>query len=98
MPNMAATPITMWKCPTTKYVACSMMSSDGCARKKPLTPPAMNIEMNPNEKREAVLMRSFEPYKLPSQIKTTMVDGIVMISVGNENTSDDTGFMPLTNI
>ena len=75
-----------------------MMSIEGCARKNPLTPPLMNIEMNPSENRDAVLMRSFEPYRLPSQISTMMVEGMVMTSVGNEKASDETGFIPLTNM
>jgi len=33
----------------------------GCARKKPLTPPAMNIEINPKAKSDAELMRNFAP-------------------------------------
>src|SRR5207248_9536165 len=98
MPNIAATPITRWKWPTTKLVACSMMSIEGCARKKPLTPPAMNIEMNPSANSDAELIRSLAPYRLPIQMSTTMVEGIVMTRVGNENTSDETGFMPLTNM
>src|SRR2546426_7709023 len=47
MPNMAATPMTKWKCPTTKYVPCKYVSIDGCARKKPLMPPLTNTETNP---------------------------------------------------
>src|ERR1700719_1108459 len=98
MPNMAATPITSGKWPTTKYVACSMISIEGCARKKPLTPPLTNIETNPKANSEAELMRNFEPYRLKIQISTTMVAGMVMTSVGNENASDENGFMPLTNM
>src|SRR4029077_16343655 len=98
MPNMAATPITMWKWPTTKYVAWSMMSIEGCARKKPLTPPLTNIEMNPKANSEAELMRSLEPYRLKTWINTMMVAGMVMTSVGKENASDENGFMPLTNM
>src|SRR5579863_9060 len=98
IPNIAATPITMWKCPTTKYVACNMMSMEGCARKNPLTPPLTNIEIKPNANSDAELIRSFEPYKLPIHIRTTTVEGMVIISVGNENASEETGFMPLTNM
>ena len=38
-----------------------MMSIDGWARKKPLTPPLMNMEMKPSENREAELIRNLEP-------------------------------------
>ena len=56
------------------------MSIEGWARKKPLTPPLINIEIKPSENSDALLIRNFEPYKLPSQIRTTIVEGIVMIS------------------
>src|SRR5579872_6070655 len=98
MPNMAATPITRWKWPTTKYVACSMMSIEGCAKKKPLTPPLTNMDTKPRENSEAELMRSLEPYKLPIQIRTMMVEGMVMARVGKENASEENGFIPLTNM
>ena len=68
-----------------------MMSIEGCARKKPLTPPLMNIEMNPSANSDAELIRNLEPYRLPSQISTTIVDGIVITSVGKENASDEIG-------
>src|ERR1700692_335554 len=92
IPNIAATPITMWKCPTTKYVAWSMISIEGCARKNPLTPPLTNIEMKPSANRDAELIRSLDPYRLPIQISTRIVDGMVIISVGNEKASDENGF------
>ena len=38
-----------------------MMSIEGCARKKPLTPPLINIETKPSANSEAVLMRNFDP-------------------------------------
>src|SRR5580704_1447934 len=95
---MAATPMTRWKCPTTKYVACNIMSIDGWARKNPLTPPLMNIEMKANANSDAELIRNLAPYRLPSQISTMIVDGIVITSVGNENASEETGFIPLTNM
>src|ERR1700716_1805791 len=98
MPKMAATAMTRWKWPTTKYVACSTMSIEGWARKNPLTPPLMNIETKPSANSEAVLIRNFEPYKLPSQINTMIVEGIVITSVGKENASDEKGFIPLTNM
>ena len=60
------------------------MSSEGWARKNPLTPPLMNIEMNPSANSDAELIRNLEPYRLPSQIRTTMVDGMVITSVGKE--------------
>src|SRR5882762_2807688 len=97
-PKMDATPITMWKWPTTKYVACNTMSMEGCARKKPLTPPLTNMEMNPSAKSDAELIRMFAPLRLPSQIRVMIVAGIVMVSVGNEKSSDENGFMPLTNM
>jgi len=58
----------------------------------------MNIEMKPSANREAVLMRNLEPYRLPNQIRTMIVAGIVMISVGKENASEEIGFIPLTNM
>ena len=39
------------------------MSMDGCAKKKPLTPPLTNMEMNPSAKSDAALMRMFAPIK-----------------------------------
>src|ERR1700693_799417 len=89
MPNMAATPITRWKWPTTKYVACNMMSIDGWARKKPLTPPLMNIEIKARENSDAELIRNFAPYRLPSQIRTMIVEGMVITSVGNEKAREE---------
>ena len=47
---------------------------------------------------DAALIRKCDPYKLPSQISVMMVAGIVIISVGNENTNAENGFMPLRNI
>ena len=35
----------------------------------------MNMEMKPSANSDAELMRNLEPYKLPSQIKTTTVAG-----------------------
>ena len=75
-----------------------MMSIEGCARKNPLTPPLTNIEINPSAKSEAVLMRNLEPYRLPIHINTIIVAGIVIMSVGKENASDENGFIPLTNM
>src|ERR1700730_6676162 len=98
MPNMAATPITMWKWPTTNKAACRMISMGGGPGKNPLPPPLTNIEMKPNANREAELMRSLEPYRLKVQISTTMVAGMVMTSVGKENASEENGFIPLTNM
>jgi hypothetical protein len=66
--------------------------------KNPLTPPLTNIEINPSANSEAVLILSLDPYRLPIQIKTMIVAGIVMISVGNEKASEETGFIPLTNM
>src|SRR5271169_4237166 len=40
----------------------------------------------------------FAPYKLPSQIKVMIVAGMVIVSVGKENSSDENGFIPLTNM
>ena len=34
---------------------------EGCARKNPLTPPLTNIEMNPRQNSDALLMRRFDP-------------------------------------
>ena len=75
-----------------------MISMEGCARKKPLTPPATNIQINPSTNNDAELMRNREPYRMPIHIKTMMVAGMVMISVGKENASDEKGFIPLTNM
>ncbi len=71
---------------------------EGCARKNPLTPPLTNMEMKPSAKREAEVIRNREPYRLPSQIRVMIVAGIVITSVGKENTSDENGFIPLTNM
>jgi len=71
---------------------------EGCARKNPLTPPLTNIEMNPRQNSDALLMRRFDPYRLPSQIKVMIVAGIVIIRVGNEKTRAENGFMPLRNM
>src|SRR5438067_4233159 len=61
MPKIAATPITMWKWPTTKYVPCRYTSMEGCARKNPLTPPETNMETNPNANSEALVICSLDP-------------------------------------
>jgi len=58
----------------------------------------MNIEIKPSANSDAALIRNLAPYKLPSHISTTIVDGIVITSVGNENASEETGFIPLTNM
>ena len=71
---------------------------EGCARKNPLTPPLTNMEMKPRANSDAAVIRIFAPYRLPSQIKVMMVAGIVMIKVGNENISEEKGFIPLTNM
>ena len=54
------------------------MSIEGCARKNPLTPPLTNMEMNPMQNNDALLIRRFDPYRLPSQINVMMVAGIVI--------------------
>src|SRR5436853_7262249 len=74
------------------------MSLDGCAKKKPLTPPLTNMEMNPSAKSDAALMRMFAPYRLPNHISVMIVAGIVIVSVGKENNNEENGFMPLTNM
>ena len=43
-------------------------------------------------------MRRFEPYKLNTWSSTMIVAGIVMSNVGNENASEEIGFIPLTNM
>ena len=74
------------------------MSIAGCARKNPVMPPLTNIEMNPKANRDAELIRNFDPYKLPIQMRVKIVAGIVMMRVGNEKTKAENGFIPLTNI
>ncbi len=74
------------------------MATEGWARKKPLTPPLTNIETKPSANKEAELILKFEPYKLPIQINTMIVEGMVMAKVGNENTIEEKGFIPLMNM
>src|SRR5256885_16970062 len=74
------------------------MSMDGCAKKKPLTPPLTNMEMNPSANSDAALMRMFAPYRLPNHISVMIVAGIVIVSVGKENNKEENGFIPLTNM
>ena len=75
-----------------------MISSEGCAKKKPVIPPLTNMEMKPSANREAVLIRNFEPYRLPIQISTMIVAGTVIANVGNENAMEENGFIPLRNM
>ena len=76
-----------------------MMSIEGCARKKPLTPPLTNIEMKPKCKQRSRINPQLGTIQTANvQISTMMVDGMVMISVGKENASEENGFIPLTNM
>ena len=68
------------------------------AAMSPATTAIQRVLITPSANSDAELIRSLAPYRLPIQMSTTMVDGIVMTRVGNENTSDETGFMPLTNM
>ncbi len=54
--------------------------------------------MKPSANSEAELIRNLEPYRLPIQINTMIVEGMVMTRVGKENASDENGFIPLTNM
>src|SRR5580698_3918564 len=61
-------------------------------------PPLTNMEINPSAKSDAELICMFAPYRLPIQIRVMIVAGMVIVRVGNENRSDENGFIPLTNM
>ena len=56
------------------------------------------METKPSANSEAAVMRSFDPYRLPSQIRVRMVAGMVITSVGKENINEENGFIPLINM
>jgi hypothetical protein len=72
---------------------------DGRLRQeKAATPPLTNMDTKPRAKRDAEVICMFAPYRLPSQIRVMIVAGMVIVSVGKENKSEEKGFIPLTNM
>src|ERR1022692_4463773 len=61
---MAATPMIMWKWPTTKYVSWKYRSSAGWPRKIPLSPPVTNSDTKPRANIMAVVKRILPPHKV----------------------------------
>src|SRR5438045_9472739 len=61
MPNMAATPMTKGKWPTTKYVPWRYVSIVGWDRQKPLMPPPTKTHTNPRQNRDGVAKRMRTP-------------------------------------
>src|SRR3954447_1757752 len=98
MEKMADTPITMCKCPTTKYVAWRYESIAGCASRIPLSPPVMNVEMKARQNIIAVVKWSLPPQIVASQSTVVMVAGREMMMVGIENRNPANGLIPLTNM
>ncbi len=86
MPKIAATPMIRWKCPTTKYVSCNWMSSTGCARNGPLSPPETNSDTKPMAYSIGVWNRMRPLYIVPSQLNVLMADGTPMHMVSNRET------------
>ena len=75
------------------------MSIEGCARKNPLTPPADEHRNESQRKqRSRIDLEIASRTRLPSQISVSTVAGIVIVSVGKENASEDIGFIPLRNM
>ena len=54
--------------------------------------------MKPRQNSAGVCKRSLAPYTVPIHKRVAMVDGIVMIRVGTENSSAENGFIPLRNM
>ena len=74
------------------------MSVEGWARKNPLIPPLTNTDTKPSANSEAPVKRSRPPYTVPIHNKVTIVAGIVITSVGTENSVAENGFIPLRNM
>ena len=98
MAKMADTPMTMCRCPTTKYVACKYESTAGWASSTPLRPPVTNVDTKPRQNIIDVLKRSLPPQMVPSQSRVVMVAGREIRIVGTENKNAENGLMPLTNM
>ena len=75
---MAATPMIMWKWPTTKYVSWKYRSSAGWPRKMPLMPPVTNRLTKPSENIMAVSKWILPPQSVPIQLKVLMAEGTPM--------------------
>src|ERR1035438_7654289 len=84
MPKMAATPMIMWKWPTTKYVSWKYRSSAGCPRKMPLTPPVTKSETKPSANSMAVVKWILPPHSVPIQLKVLMAEGTPMHMVKHQ--------------
>src|ERR1017187_356463 len=89
MPKMAATPMIMWKWPTTKQVSWKYRSSAGWPRKIPLSPPVTNSDTKPRANIMAVVKRILPPHKVPIQLNVLMADGTPMAMVSTENAIAD---------
>src|SRR5690606_39044833 len=59
MPNMDADPITKWKCATTKYVSCKLMSNAELPTYSPVNPPEMKNDTIPMANNIAGVKRIF---------------------------------------
>src|ERR1039458_8783479 len=93
MPKMAATPMIMWKWPTTKEVSWKYRSSAGWPRKIPLSPPVTNSDTKPRANIMAVVKRILPPHKVPIQLNVLMADGTPMAMVSTENAIAEYGLM-----
>src|SRR3990170_8550980 len=73
-------------------------SIEGCARKRPDSPPVTNSETNPSAKSIDVLNWIFPPHSVPSQLNVLMADGTPMAMVSSENANAEYGLNPLMNM
>src|ERR1700730_11112009 len=95
---MEATPMIKWKCPVTKAVSCSGMSSVGCARNGPLMPPDTNKETKPMANSMGEAKRIRPPHNVPNQLNVLMAEGTPIAMVITENAKAVYGLMPLMNM
>lgn len=80
-PEIAATDKTVWKCATTYIVSCNTLSNVKLAKKTPVTPPKLNINIKKKIKPETILNLPPKIKRLQSQLKTLTPVGILITIV-----------------
>src|SRR5688572_6880626 len=98
MPKKADTPITIWKCATTKYVSCKWISNVELPKKIPVRPPEMNKLTKPMANNMPGVNLRLPRHMVVIQLNTLMAEGTAISSVNNTNTEPKNGLRPVTNI
>src|SRR5690606_11458822 len=87
-----------WKCATTKYVSCTLISKALSPKIIPVKPPVINVETNPMENNMAGFICKLPFQSVVIQLNAFTAEGIAINNVVKVNTEPRNGFIPEINI